>query len=254
MRELLLTFLCVCVGTVLLTSGCSKKEESPSQAPAPKIAKPIARPAPEKAGPAVPDEKKPLDQAEVKLTTVQDASKKSVEEPAPPKKAGGLEGVYKVGKGDTLLKIAGKEGGYGDPLMWVTLYRLNMNNLGVLGSGEDVPAKELPDGMALKTILKEEVAENLKTRGDRMWVVNAVSSMANSEVVPQAITLMKNGYLVYIVTAKVKGKDWMRVRVGFYKDKKEADEAGEKIKALLKLTDSWSTKVENPEFDRFAGY
>ena len=39
-------------------------------------------------------------------------------------------GYYRVQKGDSLSKVAGREDVYGNPLMWPSLFRLNMDKLG----------------------------------------------------------------------------------------------------------------------------
>jgi hypothetical protein len=68
------------------------------------------------------------------------------------------------------------------------------------------------------------------------------------------VTLVKQGYPVYIVRANVKGKDYMRLRVGFFKKKSEADEVGKKIKEQLNFHDSWSTKADKEEYEEVGGF
>ncbi len=46
----------------------------------------------------------------------------------------------------------------------------------------------------------------------------------------------------------------MRLRVGFFEKKDEADSEGEKIKALLNLGEPWKTKVGKEELEEFGGY
>jgi hypothetical protein len=65
---------------------------------------------------------------------------------------------------------------------------------------------------------------------------------------------VKLGFPVYIVRANVKGKEYMRLRVGFFKNRSEADEAGKKIKEQLKFQDSWSTKADKEEYEEVAGF
>jgi len=68
------------------------------------------------------------------------------------------------------------------------------------------------------------------------------------------LSLVKHKYPVYITTAKVNDKDWMRLRVGFFKTKAEADDEGKKIMELLRFKDSWTTKLGANEFADFARY
>jgi hypothetical protein len=65
---------------------------------------------------------------------------------------------------------------------------------------------------------------------------------------------MKNGYGVYITSARVKGKDWLRLRIGFYKELKDAKTASKKIMALAGVGDAWVTKVDEKEIRAHAGY
>ena len=62
------------------------------------------------------------------------------------------------------------------------------------------------------------------------------------------------GYPVYITSAKVKGKNWMRLRVGFFKNKIKGDADRKEIMTLLNLDNSWVTKVGRRELDEFGGY
>jgi hypothetical protein len=68
------------------------------------------------------------------------------------------------------------------------------------------------------------------------------------------VALVKEGYPVYIVRANVQGKDYMRLRVGFFKSRSEADEVGKKIKGQLNFQDSWSTKPDKEEYEEVAGF
>jgi cell division septation protein DedD len=78
--------------------------------------------------------------------------------------------------------------------------------------------------------------------------------MTSEKINPFAANLIANGYLVYITRVKVKGRDWTRLRVGFFKDRTDADRQGKRIMAMLNLTDSWVTKVEKEELEEFGGY
>jgi cell division septation protein DedD len=81
-----------------------------------------------------------------------------------------------------------------------------------------------------------------------------LSTPNKKEIIPATMRLLHEGYLAYITRTNIKGKDYMRLRVGFFGKKAEADAAGEKIKALLNLGDPWKTKAGKEEFKEFAGY
>ena len=139
-------------------------------------------------------------------------------------------------------------------MKWPNLYRLNMDKLGGIKIGEDLPDRKLHEGMRLKIITPEELRKIQKKRADRVWVVNILSVSNQREIVPHVVRLIREGYPVYFTRVNVKGKDWMRLRLGFFKSKKEADTEGRKVMALLRLADSWSAKIGEQEFAEFCGY
>ena len=105
-----------------------------------------------------------------------------------------------------------------------------------------------------KIYKKFNMKQNLKKRNHGLWVVNILSATTKKKIVPPTVKLIQEGYPVYISSAKVKGKDWMRLRIGFFKDREEANANGKKIMAIINLTDSWSTKVDEKELEEFGGY
>ena len=188
------------------------------------------------------------------------------------------DGYYKVQKGDSLSKVAGSEDVYGNPLMWPSLFRLNMDRLGGMkvakafdlkwsslfrlntdsSNGvnvlENFEAEELPEGLKLKFITEKDAKENLAEVAQKIWVVSVISSQNMKSLVPPAITLMKNGYRVYISEARVKGQDWMRLRVGFFATHQEATEEGEKIMSLLGEDETWVTRIAQSELENYGRY
>jgi hypothetical protein len=176
---------------------------------------------------------------------------KLVTEEAPPKEE---TGYYVVKKGDTLAGVAGKEDVYGDPLKWPILLRHNVDELSPMSTAEDLPDRVLPDGMKLKIFTQDEVKDNLEERGKRRWAVNVLSTPNKREVIPVAVRLIRVGFPVYITRANVKGTDYIRVRVGFFAEKTEADAEGKRLMGELKLSDFWNIKVGEEEVQEFAGY
>ena len=165
-----------------------------------------------------------------------------------------MTGYYTVKKGDSLSAIAARTDVYGDPLKWPILYRLNIDKIGELQLVEDFLDRELPEGVMLKIITSDEARENLKRNAHNIWSVNVLSATTRVDIIPSTIMLIRNGYPVYITSAKVKGKDWMRLRVGFFKNKIEADAERKEIMTLLNLDNSWVTKVVQKELEEFGGY
>ena len=250
-----------CVTLFILGIGCSKEEPPPSPEKKVKVRKPIKRPVQKKA------------QASTTLEATKSISKttvaKDVKTIAGEEKGPGTEetvakekkeiieeekGYYITKKGDTISMIAGKKDVYGDPLKWPILYHANRDKLDKISNSENFPDREISAGTRLKIRSPEEARENLKKRPKNYWVVNVLSSPKKERVVPNTVRLIKNGYKAYITRIKVKGKDWMRLRVGFFKSKKDADKEGKKLMAMLKLSDIWTTKVGDQELGKFGGY
>lgn len=255
----------ICMAFILVGSGCSNEEQPVYPENSPRVKLPINRPAPERPEgvPAQEEAKRAPEPAPVKKESV-DVKISAVKEKAPivaqeAVKQGAQEkkeekGIYVTGKGDSLSRIAGRDDVYGDPLKWTILYRLNRDKLRDLKSDTDLPDRELTGGIGLKVITPDEARVNLEKRKQDIWVVNVLSSPEREKIVPRAVKLMDNGARVYITRVKVKGKDWMRLRVGFFKKRKIAETEGKKLIAILKLSDIWTTKIGEKEFEKFGGY
>jgi hypothetical protein len=182
------------------------------------------------------------------------ASEETIATQAKTKEKDDEAGIYLVKKGDTLSGIAARTDVLKDGLKWPILLRLNRDKLGGWAAGENLPDRELPQGTALKVITAREAGSSPKKGTETFWIVNVLSATANAEIVPPAVKLVKQGYPVYIVRANVKGKEYMRLRVGFFKDKSEADAVGKKIKELLNFQESWSTRADKQEYEELGGF
>ncbi len=188
------------------------------------------------------------------------------------------DGYYKVQKGDSLSTVAGSEDVYGNTLMWPSLFRLNMDRLGGMKVAEafdlkwsslfrlntdssngvnvleNFEAEELSEGLNLKFVTEKDAKENLAKVAQKIWVVSVISAQNMKSLVPPAITLMKNGYRVYISEARVKGQDWMRLRVGFFATYQEATEEGKKIMSMLGEDETWVTRIAQSELENYGRY
>ena len=265
MQALTLT-ICVCLTLFLSVAGCSKEEEPLPPLKGDKVVKPIKKPPPP---PPKKAETPPVRVVSLKKTKPEQKKKAKAEMAAVPAKSSEKPdigvvkkaepakqepGYYYIKKGDSLARIAGRKDVYGDPLKWPILCRSNMDTLGKLAVWEDFADRPLLEGMRLKIITPDEKKENLEKRANKVWIVNVISTPNKKEIIPATMKLMEEGYLAYITRTKVKGKDYMRLRVGFFGKKADADAAGEKIKALLNMGDPWKTKAGKEEFKEFAGY
>ncbi len=264
--KVLATIISICLALFFLSSGCSKEEQTPVQET--RVKKPIKIPvleedetqsAVEELKPKLEEAEEEVKEVEVKETTAIEEKIIKPLESITKKKETAKEveaGYYIVKKGDSLSRISGRKDVYGDPLKWPILYRFNIEKLGNLPLGKNFPNRGLPDSVEkLKLVAPDEARVNLKKRANNLWVVNVLStSSKKGKIVKDAVKLIRKGYPVYITSARVKGKEWLRLRVGFFKNKSDALKAGKKMKAVLNLTDSWAAKIRKEELEEYGSY
>ncbi len=165
------------------------------------------------------------------------------------------EAFYQVRKNDSLSDIAGRREVYGDALKWPSLFRLNRVALEKMKVTESFAVEKLPEGLRLKYVSRDEAAERLVEVGDKLWVVDVVSAKALSGVVPPAILLLRKGHHAYLTKSQLAGEEWIRVRVGFFKDILEALKVSEEVKGVLNLSETpMPMKIDKKELERFAPY
>lgn len=253
--------ICISLTLFLLCVSCSKEEPAPPPLQETQVRRPIIMPPTEMAKTAMTggEEKAETEESEGGEVTAAAIEERAIETPEADarEKEEAMEnviGCYVVRKGESLATIAEREDVYGDPLKWPILYRLNMDKLGELQPAEGLPHREAPDGLRLRILSPDEIRENLTRIGQNVWVASVLSGTTDREIIPAAITLMRNGYSVYITRAKVREKDWMRLRAGFFKNRTEADMEAKKIRSLLNVHDSWITNVGKQELEEFGGY
>lgn len=259
--KLAATIISICLTLFSLCVSCSREEPAPLPIQKTKIRKPITMPPAKNAKTSITGseeqaESEPKEGGEVKTAAIEEGALERLEAD-PGEKAREMEeiiGYYIARKGDSLSGIAEREDVYGDPLKWPILYRLNINKLGELQLGEGLPDREVPEGLRLRILTPHELRENLKRIAHNVWAVSVLSGTTNREIIPPAIRLIKNGYPVYITRVKVKEKDWMRLRVGFFKNRTDAEKERKKIMSMLDLDASWITKVAKQELEEFGGY
>ncbi|MFW6114892.1 MAG: SPOR domain-containing protein [Thermodesulfobacteriota bacterium] len=163
-------------------------------------------------------------------------------------------GCYIVKDGESLSQIAARDEVYGDPLKWPILYYYNRDKIGELQLVDGFLSRELPRGEKLKVIADDELQDNLEQREEHVYVVNVLSARTQKRLIPTAIRLMREGYPVYLTSAVVDGKAWLRLRVGFFSTRLEAELERQKISDLLRIRNSWAARIEEEEFKEFGGY
>ncbi len=162
--------------------------------------------------------------------------------------------IYLTKKGETLSEIAGKASIYNNPLNWLFLYRDNAEILSSIKDKDNIYEASLPAGLRLKILSREEIKKNLEKRPPYYFTVNVMSSPYMKKIAPQAVKLIDEGYYAYLTSAVVNGRQWYRLRTGFYKTRSEANSVGDKIKTHLNISDIWTARIGAEEFHDFGGY
>jgi SPOR domain len=173
------------------------------------------------------------------------AASKEKEPPVPEK------GVARVGEGESLSAFAAREDTCGDSLKWPRLYRLNPQPLSTLRTWKDITEKTLQPGLPLRYLSPADQNEAQSPVEAKPWVVTVLSWQSPGRLAAPAIKLMQGGFHVYIARAEVKGKQWLRLRVGFYPNRSEAMEARKKIREILGNDDSWIARAKKGELEEF---
>jgi hypothetical protein len=249
--------LLCCLTAFLFFDSCSGQEDLPPPRETQKVVKPVPKAETVKVNPApaAAGEKPPAEKKAEETIVVAEKTGKADDLPKEQKVPEGVEGgYYVVKKGDTLAAIAARKDVYQDHLKWPILLRFNLDQLSHLPADADFQDKELPSGMKMKIVMPRNVKPSSKKGGDRIWVVNVLSSKTSDKIVPPAVTLIEKGYPMYIARADVQGEAWMRLRMGFFAKRAEADELGKKIKDLMNFKDSWTARVDKKEYEEFGGF
>ena len=162
--------------------------------------------------------------------------------------------IYVTKRGDTLLAIAGKADIYNNPLKWPLLYRDNPKALSSLKGKDNFYIESLPAGIKFKITSEKEMEKNLENRPARYYVANLISSPYMKEIAPLVVKLIDAGFYAYISSTMIDGREWYRLRAGFYKTRSEANSEGDNIKKHLKIPDIWTAKANEEEYQDFGGY
>jgi hypothetical protein len=262
----------VCLLFFVLGTACSREDQPQKHPPSPKVVQAIQSQPDRKYVPeakleeAREGEKGRTEEEPSALTTDTEVKEVTVAEkerapdegkPETPMDAKQAEGgVYVARQGDTLMGIAARREIMEDPLKWPILLRLNRDKFGDQPAGADFAARELTPGLMLRFITPHEAKEGVEKPSKAMWAVNVMSTSASTEgeVVSPATILAREGFPAYITSARVKGKDYLRLRIGFFENKGEAADQGERIKKLLGSEEFWVTMVSDGEYEAWAGF
>jgi cell division protein FtsN len=76
------------------------------------------------------------------------------------------------------------------------------------------------------------------------WIVNLVSSKQESFAISQAKEFNKKGIAAEVVSVKINGEDWFRLRVGGFNSRDKAASSAISIKEKLNLGGVWVTELK----------
>ena len=238
--------------SLMIAAGCSNGEDSDFQEANTSVRQAIKLPASTDDGkpdsPAAAE-----DLSKTRPEDIKNRVKKAeaeIRQVTPEKK----EGQYIVQEGDSLPGIASKKDIYNSHLKWSILYRENRKALASYKTRKDFPDTRLSSGMILKYITNDDLKKNLQGRSRDLYVINILSSPEMGKIIPHTVKLIDNDFFTYITGIKVNGKDWYRLRVGFFPTRADAWETGQKIKDILGISEIWAAEIEDDEFREFGGY
>lgn len=79
------------------------------------------------------------------------------------------------------------------------------------------------------------------------WAVHVASYASKEEALAMVKKLKQNKYKAYMTEFSLSGKQWYRVRVGFYASYREAKAAGQKISGRYSISSVWPVKPKKNE-------
>jgi len=99
----------------------------------------------------------------------------------------------------------------------------------------------------LKPVTPREASENLTKPDQKLWAINVLSVQNPASITPYIGLLTRNGFHAYVTMVELNGKEWTRLRAGFFEDRVEAEIKMEVIKSLLGMTSSpWLSRSAVP--------
>lgn len=100
--------------------------------------------------------------------------------------------------------------------------------------------KEKPKTPAKKNAVYAEVKH-------KPWAVHIASYTSMGEAQTIVKKLKQDNYNAYVTEFNLKGRQWFRVRIGFYASEKDAKEVGRKISSSYNISGIWTVKPMKKE-------
>lgn len=103
-----------------------------------------------------------------------------------------------------------------------------------------------------KEIVKKDKQKPVadKKMAYKPWAVHVASYVSKEEALSMVKKLKQDKYKAYMTEFSMSGKQWYRVRVGFYASYREAKAAGQKISGSYSISSVWPVKPKKNEITR----
>lgn len=114
---------------------------------------------------------------------------------------------------------------------------------------EAAPEKVIPEK---KEVVKKDKQKPVagKKMAYKPWAVHIASYASKEEALSMVKKLKRSKYKAYMTEFSLSGKQWYRVRVGFYASYREAKAAGQKISGSYSISGVWPVKPKKNEITR----
>lgn len=122
-------------------------------------------------------------------------------------------------------------------------------------AAEVIPMEKKEEVVKKEEVIKEkEVTKKEEVQKKENWVVHVASVKTQEQAMIYKERLMAAGFPAYSITTKVRGEDWIRVRVGFFNNREEAQKTGNEVeKKLIAKGPYWITNVSKKEMEDLLG-
>ena len=117
-----------------------------------------------------------------------------------------------------------------------------------------IPEKKIEKKMVREEAAKKEENKKVASMKEEKpaavkgsWAVHVASYVTKDEAVSMEKKLKDGGYSAYVTEFNLKGKQWYRLRVGFYQSEGEAKGAGKKIEKAYGVARTWHVKPTRKE-------
>jgi len=109
------------------------------------------------------------------------------------------------------------------------------------------PVKEVIPEKKKAVAKKETPKPTAKKAQDKPWAIHVASFTSMDEAQAIAQKLKQGKFNTYITEFNLKGRQWYRVRVGFYSSEEEAKVVGKRISRSYNLSGIWTVKPMKQE-------